>query len=102
MCGICGIATLRGPTAPGHDRQPRIAAMMERLRHRGSGESGTVASAGATFGTQRLAIRALADGQQPMVDLTSGVLAACNGEIDNHVELRRWLEGRGILVSQAA
>jgi asparagine synthase (glutamine-hydrolysing) len=29
------------------------------------------------------------------VDSASGVIVVCNGEIDNHRELRRWLEDRG-------
>jgi asparagine synthetase B (glutamine-hydrolysing) len=32
---------------------------------------------------------------QPIVDTASGVVAVCNGEIDNHHELRRWLAERG-------
>jgi asparagine synthase (glutamine-hydrolysing) len=30
-----------------------------------------------------------------MVDATTGVIAVCNGEIDNHRELSRWLADRG-------
>lgn len=41
------------------------------------------------------------DGHQPMVDAASGVVAVCNGEIDNHKELRRWLADRGRPVPQA-
>ncbi len=52
-------------------------------------------SGAATFGVQRLAIRGLDDGSQPLFDRTSGLLAVCNGEIDNHLELRRWLAARG-------
>jgi asparagine synthase (glutamine-hydrolysing) len=33
-----------------------------------------------------------------MVDSETGVVAVCNGEIDNHRELRRWLETRGRMV----
>ena len=39
----------------------------------------------------RLAIRGLNDGKQPIIDGDSGVMMACNGEIDNHLELREWL-----------
>jgi len=34
------------------------------------------------------------------VDPASGVVVACNGEIDNHRELRAWLEARGHVVPQ--
>jgi asparagine synthase (glutamine-hydrolysing) len=36
-----------------------------------------------------------------MVDHDTGVIVACNGEIDNHHELRRWLADRGRKVAQA-
>ena len=49
----------------------------------------------------RLAIRGLSDGKQPIVDHDSGVMMACNGEIDNHLELREWLLERGRTVEQS-
>jgi asparagine synthase (glutamine-hydrolysing) len=48
------------------------------------------------MGATRLAIRGLAERlSQPIVDSDSGVIAVCNGEIDNHHELGRWLAERG-------
>ena len=55
----------------------------------------------ASFGATRLAIRGLQSGKQPIVDHESGVTVVCNGEIDNHQELRRWLESRGRRVELA-
>src|SRR5262249_7922760 len=49
----------------------------------------------AVLGATRLKIRGLEHGSQPMMDEESGVVVVCNGEIDNHRELRRWLETRG-------
>ena len=37
---------------------------------------------------------------QPVVDAASGIVVACNGEIDNHRELRAWLEARGHVIPQ--
>ena len=53
----------------------------------------------ATFGAVRLAIRGLGDGQQPIVDDANGIIVVCNGEIDNHRELKRWLASRGCPVA---
>lgn len=93
MCGICGIVSWAGEArAPRHER---VAAMVDALAHRGPDGRGVATSASATFGAQRLAIRGLADGQQPMLDDESGVMAVCNGEIDNHRSLREWLAARG-------
>jgi asparagine synthase (glutamine-hydrolysing) len=55
----------------------------------------------AVLGATRLAIRGLNEQlNQPMADAESGVIAVCNGEIDNHRELGRWLAERGRPVQQ--
>jgi asparagine synthase (glutamine-hydrolysing) len=75
--------------------------MLLALSHRGPDAVGMDSSASAVLGATRLAIRGGGDGLQPLVDEASGVVAVCNGEIDNHRELRRWLEDRGRPVRQA-
>ena len=94
MCGICGIATWRQRAGDIAGRQSRVRKMVAALAHRGRQASGVATATGATLGAQRLAIRGLADGSQPLRGVDSGVLAVCNGEIDNHTDLRRWLRGR--------
>jgi asparagine synthase (glutamine-hydrolysing) len=100
MCGICGIAVLGNGSIEEHHR-PQLDTMVRALRHRGPDGLGTAADERAIFGVARLAIRGLADGEQPMIDPQSGVMAVCNGEIDNHAELRTWLNQRGRPVRQA-
>src|SRR5580698_8120046 len=100
MCGICGIVNISG------DRQPesvrlRVNAMLQTLSHRGPDDVGLRSSESTVLGATRLAIRGGHDGRQPMVDEPSGVVAVCNGEIDNHKELRHWLAERGRPVKQA-
>lgn len=100
MCGICGVVelsqdNLRGLPPGG------IEPMLQKLRHRGPQGASIASSGAATFGTQRLAIRGLDDGLQPVFDKDSGVIAVCNGEIDNHRELRTVLAQRGRYVLQA-
>ena len=75
--------------------------MLRSLSHRGPDATSQVDTDLAVFGATRLAIRGLTDQlNQPMVDAASGVIAVCNGEIDNHRELRRWLAERGRPVQQ--
>jgi asparagine synthase (glutamine-hydrolysing) len=100
MCGICGIVSIAGERQPESVRL-RVNAMLEALSHRGPDDVGSNASETAVLGATRLAIRGGDDGRQPMVDAASGVVAVCNGEIDNHKELRRWLADRGRPVTQA-
>ena len=77
-----------------------VAAMMDRLAHRGPDGAWTAGDKSARFGLTRLAIRGLAGGRQPLVDAETGVMVVCNGEIDNHAMLRAWLAARGRKVEQ--
>ena len=101
MCGICGLARFGSPL-PAEEAQARIRPMLDAMHHRGPDESGFRAAGSAALGVTRLAIRALGSGTQPLVDRATGVLVACNGEIDNHRELRAWLTRRGREVTQDA
>ena len=100
MCGICGVVPFSG-TVESEPTQRRVSAMLDSLAHRGPDDVGSRVSGAVVFGATRLAIRGVHDGKQPIVDAESGVVVACNGEIDNHRELRSWLADRGRLVEQA-
>lgn len=89
MCGICGIVRRTG-LATERDRE-RVDAMVHALVHRGPDASTVQAIGEAVLGITRLTIRAPEGGWQPVIDSASGAAAICNGEIDNHNELRAWL-----------
>lgn len=96
MCGICGIVSLEDSSLKsGNFLSAQLSQMLEKLSHRGPQGSGVSISGGAALGAQRLAIRGLNDSLQPLVDTDSGVVALCNGEIDNHNDLRIWLAQHG-------
>ena len=95
MCGICGNVAFSSLTAPEAARL-RVKAMLRSLSHRGPDAVGRADTELAVLGATRLAIRGLdEDVNQPMVDEENRIIAVCNGEIDNHHELRRWLAERG-------
>jgi asparagine synthase (glutamine-hydrolysing) len=100
MCGICGAVSRTGDPLQG-DSPGRIGAMLAALEHRGPDDQGVYVTDLAVLGARRLAIRGIGDGNQPMIDPETGVVVVCNGEIDNHRELRRWLASRGVEVPQA-
>jgi asparagine synthase (glutamine-hydrolysing) len=100
MCGICGNVSLSTLSEPEMTRR-RVEAMLQAMVHRGPDDIGIFTTESAAIGVTRLAIRGLADENQPMVDADSEVIAVCNGEIDNHRQLRQWLRGHGRLVSRA-
>jgi asparagine synthase (glutamine-hydrolysing) len=100
MCGICGNVAFSSLASP-EAAHLRVMAMLRSLSHRGPDATGQTDSELAVLGATRLAIRGLSDQiNQPMVDAESGVIAVCNGEIDNHRELARWLADRGRRVQQ--
>ena len=100
MCGICGNVVFSNLTSL-EAAHVRVKAMLRSLSHRGPDATSQVGTDLAVLGATRLAIRGLTDQlNQPMVDAASGVIAVCNGEIDNHRELRRWLGERGRPVQQ--
>ena len=94
MCGICGVVASAGLAQPEAARL-RVEAMLQALSHRGPDAVGKMATDSAVLGVTRLTIRGLEAVSQPMVDTETGVVAVCNGELDNHHELRRWLAERG-------
>ena len=94
MCGVCGVVS-RGGALDAAARERSVEAMLDALAHRGPDDRGFATRGDATLGATRLAIRGLASGQQPVLDASSGIVAVCNGEIDNHAELREFLRARG-------
>jgi asparagine synthase (glutamine-hydrolysing) len=99
VCGIGGfVAAPPRDEAAGVDR---VEALLSALSHRGPDGRAWIRSGRAVLGATRLAIRSPNDGEQPVVDVESGVIAVCNGEIDNHRALRSWLAARGRSVVSA-
>ncbi len=89
MCGIAGSIRFREPAPP---------LDLELLQHRGPDGSGEWRSLDQRvwLGHTRLAILDLSTaGSQPMVDPSSGVVLVFNGEIYNHLDIRRELSARG-------
>lgn len=92
MCGIGGIVH----ADPGQPvRREDLEAMSAALHHRGPDGDGHWEGPGAGLAVRRLAIIDLETGDQPLSNEDGTVVLVCNGEIYNHVELRRELLARG-------
>jgi asparagine synthase (glutamine-hydrolysing) len=89
MCGIVG--------AVAHTESDRglVREMTSRIRHRGPDEQSLYEDGEVALGFQRLSIIDPDAGHQPVFDESETVVAICNGEIYNHLELRAVLEQRG-------
>lgn len=96
MCGLTGFWA-RSPSST--DSGAIAAAMADRLRHRGPDDGGAWVDAGAgvALAHRRLAIVDLSEaGRQPMHSANGRWVLAYNGEIYNHLDLRRRLEADGV------
>lgn len=90
MCGICGIVRREAnPARPAPE--PVVRRMLQRMAHRGPDGSALATRDGMTMAANRLAIRGVDEAQPPLLEHPDGILVACNGEIDNHRELRHFL-----------
>ncbi|HEY6049396.1 MAG TPA: asparagine synthase (glutamine-hydrolyzing), partial [Sphingomicrobium sp.] len=73
--------------------QDAIVAACDRLRHRGPDDAGYLVDGDFGFGMRRLSIIDVAGGHQPIFSPDGRYAIVFNGEIYNHPELRRELEG---------
>jgi asparagine synthase (glutamine-hydrolysing) len=90
LCGIAGFTHRKRPAPPG-----RIQSVIATLSHRGPDYQGVFESGAVSLGAARLKIIDLAGGDQPMKSPDGDSVIAFNGEIYNHLELRRELESLG-------
>src|ERR1700722_15597260 len=90
MCGIAGFTHARRPAAPG-----RIQDAVASILHRGPNQQGVFESEAVSLGAARLKIIDIEGGDQPILSTDGDTVIVFNGEIYNHLELRRELEQRG-------
>src|SRR3954452_22525575 len=90
MCGICGIASMRGAVDP-----DRLRRMAETLYHRGPDSEGAHVDGAIGLAARRLAIIDLAGGDQPIANEDGTVVVVQKGEIYNYPDLRDELARAG-------
>jgi asparagine synthase (glutamine-hydrolysing) len=86
MCGIVA--------SYGNNDEDLVRGKMDRIAHRGPEGRGLSRIGDCLLGHLRLAIVDIAGGGQPMLNERGDLAVAFNGEVYNHLELRRRLEAR--------
>lgn len=92
---MCGISGFWGAPAPEEMLRSQARAMADRMIHRGPDDGGAWVhdEAGLALAHRRLSIVDLSvAGHQPMLSASGRFVLAYNGEIYNHLDLRRELE----------
>lgn len=92
MCGIAGLVS-KYPLNP--DEIEKVYSMNNMLFHRGPDSMGLFQDTNIVLAMRRLKIIDLIGGEQPLYNEDGSLILVVNGEIYNHVELRRGLENRG-------
>src|SRR5215471_1555138 len=94
MCGICGIVQVEGRPRP-VTTEERLQVMTDAMTHRGPNDRGLFLEDGVALGVRRLSIVDVEGGHQPLADESGTIWAIQNGELYNHLEVRRRLESKG-------
>mgnify|MGYP000335985845 FL=1 len=90
MCGIVCAFNLKQPS---EKLRPQLLAMSKNIRHRGPDWSGIFNNNKSIMTHERLAIVDPTSGKQPLFSEDKKLVLAANGEIYNHIELRKQFEG---------
>ena len=91
MCGIVCAFKLKEPAEA---LRLQVLSMSKCIRHRGPDWSGIFDNDKAIMAHERLAIVDPTSGKQPLFSKDKKFVLAANGEIYNHLELRKQFEGK--------
>ena len=91
MCGIVSIFNVKQQT---HELRDKALRMSQKIRHRGPDWSGIYCGGSAILAHERLSIVDPESGGQPLFSPDKKQVLAVNGEIYNHLEIRRRYAGR--------
>ena len=89
---MCGIVCAFDLKEPAEILRPELLKMSKKLRHRGPDWSGVYTTKNAILTHERLAIVDPASGKQPLYSKDKQLILAANGEIYNHLNLRKELK----------
>ena len=91
MCGIVSIFNIKEQTKPLRDK---ALAMAKKIRHRGPDWSGIYCGRTAILAHERLSIVDPRSGKQPLFSPDHKQILAVNGEIYNHLDIRKRYAGK--------
>ncbi len=99
MCGFVGAFDLSTGSQPideglKEELRNQVLEMSKTIRHRGPDWSGVYTGNNAILSHERLSIVDPLSGKQPLVSDDGKIILAANGEIYNHMDIRKKFEGK--------
>jgi len=91
MCGFVAAFDLK---VDAQSLRPQVLEMSKRIRHRGPDWSGVFSCDKAILSHERLSIVDPESGGQPLYSKDGNLVLAVNGEIYNHIDIRKKYEGK--------
>jgi len=86
---MCGIVCVFDVKRPGEVLRRQVLEMSKKVRHRGPDWSGLFSCENALLAHERLSIVDPASGGQPLLSKDKNLVLSVNGEIYNHMEIRK-------------
>tara|TARA_B110000438_G_scaffold301371_1_gene356087 strand:+ start:425 stop:2113 length:1689 start_codon:yes stop_codon:yes gene_type:complete len=91
MCGIVCAFDLKKESIK---LRPQLLEMSKKVRHRGPDWNGIFSNENAILAHERLAIVDPLSGKQPLLSDNNNLVLSANGEIYNHLDLRKEFKGK--------
>lgn len=91
---MCGIFAIFGVGGNSEGIREKVVALSKRIRHRGPDWSGVHIAGQNILCHERLAIVGVESGAQPLTNADESVILSVNGEIYNHLSLRKNLKNQ--------
>ncbi|KAI9095277.1 asparagine synthase [Phlyctochytrium arcticum] len=89
---MCGIFAVFGCQEGGNSLRTKAVKLSKKIRHRGPDWSGVTVCGNNILCHERLAIVGVESGAQPLTNVDESIVLTVNGEIYNHVTLRKLLK----------
>jgi asparagine synthase (glutamine-hydrolysing) len=98
---MCGIVCAFGIKGDPQGLRTKVLEMSKKIRHRGPDWSGIYCGTDTLMAHERLAIVDPQSGRQPLFSKDRKLVLAVNGEIYNHLEIRKQFEGKYEFLTQS-
>lgn len=95
---MCGVSAIFRYEHLKDDDVLKVKRMGDQMHYRGPDEEGLWSDDHCAMGQVRLSIIGLNNGTQPLFNKDKSLVLICNGEIYNYIEIKKYLEAKGVVL----